>query len=89
MHSIVTKLWNAVQHMIDGIIGRLPELVAALIIFLGFYILSGFVSRGIQRAVTERRQNLAGAFWTTLFGCYRRTRAGRRPQYCCPFIPGC
>lgn len=33
MHSIVTKLWNAVQHMIDGVIGRLPELVVALIIF--------------------------------------------------------
>lgn len=33
MHSIVTKLWNLVQHMIDGVIGRLPELVVALIIF--------------------------------------------------------
>src|SRR5215475_5086765 len=30
MHSIVTKLSNAVQHMIDGVIGRLPELVVAL-----------------------------------------------------------
>jgi small-conductance mechanosensitive channel len=62
MHSIVTKLWNAVQHMIDGVIGRLPELVVALIIFFAFYILSGFVSRGIRRAVIERRQNLAVLF---------------------------
>jgi small-conductance mechanosensitive channel len=62
MHSIVTKLWNAVQHMIDGIIGRLPELVVALIIFFAFYILSGFVARGIRRAVIKRRQNLAVLF---------------------------
>ena len=62
MHSIVAKLWNALQHMIDGVIGRLPELVVALIIFFAFYILSGFVSRGIQRAVIERRQNLAVLF---------------------------
>ena len=62
MNSIVTKLWNAAQHMIDGVIGRLPELVVALVIFFAFYILSGFVSRGIRRAVIERRQNLAVLF---------------------------
>ena len=62
MNSIVTKLWNAAQHMIDGVIGRLPELVVALVIFFAFYILSGFVARGIRRAVIERRQNLAVLF---------------------------
>jgi small conductance mechanosensitive channel len=62
MHSIIAKLLSAVQHMIDGVIDRMPELVVALIIFFAFYVLSGFVSRGIRRAVIKRRQNLAVLF---------------------------
>jgi small conductance mechanosensitive channel len=56
------KLWDSAQHMIDGIMARLPSLVVAIAVFILFYILSIFVRRIIRGATRAHRQNLGMAF---------------------------
>jgi len=56
------KLWDSAQHMIDGIMARLPSLVVAIAVFIPFYILSIFVRRIIRSAIRAHRQNLGMAF---------------------------
>lgn len=62
MHSILERLWQAVGHMSDTVVSRLPALAVALIVFLSFYIFSVFLARLIRRAVSRQRQNLAVVF---------------------------
>src|SRR6266568_3450013 len=62
MHSTVTKLWDAAQHMVDTFIGRLPALVLGVTVFLAFYGLSYLVARAIRQTISRRRQNLALVF---------------------------
>ena len=62
MNSILERLWQAVRHMSDTIVSRLPALAVALIVFFAFYILSLFLARLIRRAVSQQRQNLATVF---------------------------
>ena len=74
MQSTLNKLLDAVRHMIDSFIARLPALVVAIAVFLIFYFLSRFVARTIRRTVSKQRQNLALVFarltggLTILFG---------------------
>jgi small conductance mechanosensitive channel len=69
MHSTAEKLLQAVQHMVDGFISRLPALLLGIAVFLIFYFVSGFVGRAIRRTVTKRRQNLALVFARLAGGC--------------------
>lgn len=62
MHSILERLWQAIGHMSDTVVSRLPALAVALIVFFAFYIFSAFVARLIRRAVSRQRQNLAIVF---------------------------
>lgn len=62
MHSILERLWQAIGHMSDTVVNRLPALAVALIVFFAFYIFSAFVARLIRRAVSRQRQNLAIVF---------------------------
>lgn len=62
MNSSVNKLWDATRHMVDKFLDRLPALVLAIAVFIAFYVLSHFVARVIQQAVSKRRQNLAVVF---------------------------
>ena len=62
MNSILERLWQAVRHMSDTVVSRLPALAVALIVFFSFYILSIFLARLIRRAVSRQRQNLAVVF---------------------------
>jgi small conductance mechanosensitive channel len=62
MQPSANKLWEAVRHLIDGFIDRLPALVLAICIFFVFYGASRLVARAIQQAVSKHRQNLALLF---------------------------
>lgn len=62
MNSILERLWQAVGHMSDTVVSRLPALAVALIAFFAFYIFSVFLARLIRRAVSRQRQNLAVVF---------------------------
>jgi small-conductance mechanosensitive channel len=62
MNSILERLWQAVRHMSDTVVSRLPALAVALIVFFSFYILSVFLARLIRRTVSRQRQNLAVVF---------------------------
>src|SRR5438105_8624699 len=66
MESTITKFWQAARHMIDTFIDRLPALVVAIVVFVGFYFLSFFVARIIHRILGKHRQNL-GAVFARLF----------------------
>jgi len=62
MESTITKFWQAARHMIDTFIDRLPALVVAIVVFVGFYFLSFFVARIIHRILGKHRQNLGAVF---------------------------
>ncbi len=74
IHTTISKLWQATQHMIAGFIDRVPSLIVAIVVFLAFYGLSHLSARLIQRAVSKRRENVALVFArltagaTVLFG---------------------
>jgi len=56
------KFWEAVHHMADTIISRLPSLLLSIIVLVLFYVLSIVVSRMIRRSTRTRRQNLRMVF---------------------------
>src|SRR5436190_9027602 len=62
MESTITKSWQAARHMIDTFIDRLPALVVAIVVFVGFYFASFFVARIIHRILGKHRQNLGAVF---------------------------
>lgn len=62
MNSILERLWQAIRHMSDTVVSRLPALAVALIVFVAFYIFSLFLARLIHRAASRQRQNLATVF---------------------------
>jgi hypothetical protein len=62
MNLTIGKFWQAADHMLDTVVGRLPALMVAVLIFVLFYGLSLLVSRFIRRATPQRRQNLAVVF---------------------------
>lgn len=94
MQPSANKLWEAVRHLIDGFIDRLPALVLAICIFFVFYGASRLVARAIQQAVSKHRQNLALLFArltggaTILLGLIGSNQDfgnwGRRNRVCIP-----
>jgi len=62
MGTSFDKFWDATRHMIESVISRLPSLILASIVFLGFYMLSVFIGRVIRRSTRGRRQNLGMVF---------------------------
>jgi small conductance mechanosensitive channel len=49
------RAWNTILDMVNGTIASLPNLVLAILIFVGFYIL-GKRTNSIVRSMTEKRQ---------------------------------
>jgi small-conductance mechanosensitive channel len=62
MHLRLEKFWDAADHMVDSVVGRLPALIIAVIVFVIFYALSLLVSHLIRRATPQHRQNLGVVF---------------------------
>ncbi len=62
MSSTLVKFWDAADHMVDSVVGRLPALLVAIIVFVLFYFISLFVGRLIRRATPQHRQNLGMVF---------------------------
>src|SRR5580658_2867185 len=62
MNSTVGKFWQAAHHMIEKFVDRLPALLVAVVVFVGFYALSLIVDRVIRRSVPRGRQNLGVVF---------------------------
>jgi small conductance mechanosensitive channel len=61
------KFWDSARQMIDRVIDRVPSLLIAIVVFLGFYALSIFVTRTIRRTTRGHRANL-GVVFGRLFG---------------------
>ena len=62
MHVNFSAFWNSLQHIAESFIGRLPSLAIAVVVFLGFYVLSKLVGRVIRRAAKGHRENLGMVF---------------------------
>ncbi len=62
MNSTLGTFWEAAHHMIDTVIGRLPALIVAIIIFIFFYGFSLLVTRVIRGTIPHRRENLSIVF---------------------------
>lgn len=58
MNPHIGRFWDAVYHMVDSFVVRLPSLIIAIIVFLLFYLLSLVLSRLIVRATRGERQNV-------------------------------
>jgi small-conductance mechanosensitive channel len=58
MNSVFEKFWAASHRMLDTLIARLPALIAGVVVFLLFYVLSVVVSRVIVRTTRETRPNV-------------------------------
>jgi len=58
MNSSIDKFWPAADHMIDSLVGRLPALIVAVVVFVLFYGLSLLITRAIRRATPRPRQSL-------------------------------
>jgi small conductance mechanosensitive channel len=57
-----SAFWNSLHHISESIVGRLPSLAIAIVIFTGFYGLSKLVGRVIRRATQGHRANLGVVF---------------------------
>ncbi len=82
MDGAIAKFWQAADHMVDTVVGRLPALIIAAIIFVLFYLFSFLVSSLIGRAVPAHRQNLGVVFarltgWATVLIGFLRRFPGR------------
>ena len=62
MNSNFAKFWQSADHMIDGVIARLPSVILGIIVFFLFYLLSVVVSRVIHRTTRKYRPNLGVVF---------------------------
>lgn len=58
MNPHIGRFWQAVYHMVDSFVMRLPSLIVAIIVFLLFYLLSLMLSQLIVRATRGERQNV-------------------------------
>lgn len=67
MNSTLATFWDAVHHMADTFVARLPALIVAILVFLMFYGLSGIGTRILRHATFHQRQNL-GVVLGRLYG---------------------
>jgi small-conductance mechanosensitive channel len=62
MGTTLQKFWASADHMVDGIIARLPSLILAIVVFFLFYLVGLTASRLIRRSMHGRRENLGEVF---------------------------
>lgn len=58
----LSKFWESAQHLVEGVISRLPSLILAAIVFFIIYVVSIVVSGAIRRATRGHRENLGMVF---------------------------
>jgi predicted tellurium resistance membrane protein TerC len=70
MTFTIETFWQAAHHMLSSLIGRLPALIVAAVVFVLFHGLSVLANRVIRRAVPARRANLGTVFGRLTAGAY-------------------
>jgi len=68
MNPHIGRFWEAVAHMVDGFVMRLPSLIVAIIVFAFFYFLSLVLSRLIIRTTRGGERENVGLVLARLAG---------------------